>query len=186
MMQKKAQAAIEFLTTYGWAILVVALVLLALNWMNFFNPGRVIQNYCAFPINTFGCDNIKLTSTTLLGMYPLSVTVDLTNNLGRKIYLCSLYCDPRPADPTTGVPPGYGPTPTCYDPASIPAYLTYEPGEKKPQGIICANELGELKPLPVGTKYTAKIYVFYSYDGEVGTQKARLFVGDLMATAEPG
>ena len=39
---KRGQAALEFLMTYGWAILIVVVVVAALFAMNVFNPGAFI------------------------------------------------------------------------------------------------------------------------------------------------
>ena len=50
----KSQAAVEYLTTYGWAILIIAIVIAALYSVGLFNPTALIGNTCAFPAD-FSC-----------------------------------------------------------------------------------------------------------------------------------
>ncbi|MEK6968083.1 MAG: hypothetical protein AABX51_05630 [Nanoarchaeota archaeon] len=45
-INSKAQAAMEFLMTYGWAILVVLLVISVLAYMGFLNPSNLIPDRC--------------------------------------------------------------------------------------------------------------------------------------------
>jgi hypothetical protein len=59
----RAQSAIEYLTTYGWAIIIIAIVLLALYNLGVFNPGAFINTTCVFPAE-FGCVNLVLYSST--------------------------------------------------------------------------------------------------------------------------
>ena len=42
MLMKKAQGAMEFLMTYGWAILVVLLVIASLAYFGVLNPARFL------------------------------------------------------------------------------------------------------------------------------------------------
>ncbi len=49
-MVKKGQAAMEFLMTYGWAILVVLIAIGALAYFGVLNPARFLPNSCTlFP-----------------------------------------------------------------------------------------------------------------------------------------
>lgn len=45
---KKSQAALEFLTTYGWAFLVILLMVGALAYFGILSPGRLLPNRCNF------------------------------------------------------------------------------------------------------------------------------------------
>ena len=45
----KSQAALEFLMTYGWAILVVLVVISALAYFGVMNPQRYLPSRCVFP-----------------------------------------------------------------------------------------------------------------------------------------
>ena len=48
-MKKKGQAAMEFLMTYGWAILVVLAAIAALAYFGVLNPSRFLPETCQLP-----------------------------------------------------------------------------------------------------------------------------------------
>jgi hypothetical protein len=50
----KAQSAMEYLTTYSWAIIIIALALAALYALGLFNPTSFASNQCIFPAD-YGC-----------------------------------------------------------------------------------------------------------------------------------
>ncbi len=58
-MKKRGQAATEFLTTYGWAILILMIVIGLLVGLNIFNPK--IPNSC-IGSDPVSCQDVKLTA----------------------------------------------------------------------------------------------------------------------------
>ena len=60
-MEKKGQAAMEFLMTYGWAILAAIIAIGVLAYFGVFSPGKFMPNACTLnaPI---GCDEFKINS----------------------------------------------------------------------------------------------------------------------------
>lgn len=74
MEGKKAQAAMEFLMTYGWAILVVLVVIGALAYFGVLSPGRLLPDRCQLPPGV-SCDDYSISGTTL--------TLIVTNGLGQ-------------------------------------------------------------------------------------------------------
>ncbi|MEM0149283.1 MAG: hypothetical protein QXW10_00080 [Candidatus Micrarchaeaceae archaeon] len=50
----KAQSAMEYLMTYGWAILIISIALSALYMMGLFSPSSYISSTCIFPAD-FSC-----------------------------------------------------------------------------------------------------------------------------------
>ncbi|RMF05342.1 hypothetical protein D6764_04940 [Candidatus Woesearchaeota archaeon] len=74
-MNKKAQAAMEFLMTYGWAILVVLAAIGALAYFGVLSPSNFVPNKCT--VQGFTCADFELTAGT-----PGTVTLYLTNNMG--------------------------------------------------------------------------------------------------------
>ena len=72
-MFRKAQAAMEFLMTYGWAILVVLVAVGALAYFGVLSPDNFLPNRCTLP-SGIGCVDHKVTST--------GVSVVLRNGLG--------------------------------------------------------------------------------------------------------
>ncbi|MBW2995454.1 hypothetical protein KY312_03800 [Candidatus Woesearchaeota archaeon] len=75
-MNKKAQAATEFLMTYGWAILVVGVAIAALAYFGVLSPSRFLPNKCTFPSGV-ACIDYKVDAST--------VTMILQNSLGYTI-----------------------------------------------------------------------------------------------------
>jgi len=61
---RKAQAAMEFLMTYGWAILVVLVVIGALVYMGVLNPMAMVPEKCTAP-SGFICNSVSMNSNQL-------------------------------------------------------------------------------------------------------------------------
>ena len=57
----RSQSAIEYLTTYGWAIIILSIVLAALFSLGVFSPGSFVSTTCVFPAE-FGCLSAILNS----------------------------------------------------------------------------------------------------------------------------
>lgn len=71
---KKGQAAMEFLMTYGWAILVVIAAIAALAYFGVLDPAKLLPERCQ---SSAGMDCIDKAAVATTG-----VTVALRNNLG--------------------------------------------------------------------------------------------------------
>jgi len=69
---RKGQAAMEFLMTYGWAILAVLIVIGALAYFGVIDPSVVVPDSCAFPPN-FICIDFSVQN-------PDTVAFTLKNN----------------------------------------------------------------------------------------------------------
>tara|TARA_Y100000310_G_C20504272_1_gene725615 strand:+ start:316 stop:789 length:474 start_codon:yes stop_codon:yes gene_type:complete len=60
-MQRKGQAAMEFLMTYGWAILAAAIAIVVLAYFGVFSPEKYVSNVCT--VNApFDCEEYSITS----------------------------------------------------------------------------------------------------------------------------
>ncbi len=57
---KRAQAAMEFLMTYGWAILVVLVAIGALAYFGILSPARFLPESCTLAPG-IGCNDFKIT-----------------------------------------------------------------------------------------------------------------------------
>lgn len=77
----KSQAALEFLTTYAWAFLAIAMVLGALYYFGIFDFGKYLPQKCVFP-SQFKCLDFSLK--------PSEVRIKLVNNLGEDVRVTSL------------------------------------------------------------------------------------------------
>lgn len=77
---KKSQAAMEFLLTYGWAILIVLVVIGALSYFGVLNPARLLPDKCYF--GSFGkCIDFAVIKNGDNGI----IWIYLINNLGKPI-----------------------------------------------------------------------------------------------------
>ncbi|MFA5797350.1 MAG: hypothetical protein WC916_04920 [Candidatus Woesearchaeota archaeon] len=74
---RKGQAAIEFMMTYGWAILVVMIAIAALATFGIMNPSKYLSDKCMFT-NNFQCIDYQINTTT--------TAITLVNGLGHKVY----------------------------------------------------------------------------------------------------
>ena len=55
MFRKKGQAALEFLTTYGWAFLVILVMIGALSHFGVLNPSNLLPDKCLFGVPLGAC-----------------------------------------------------------------------------------------------------------------------------------
>jgi uncharacterized protein (UPF0333 family) len=74
-MSKKSQAAMEFLMTYGWAILVVLVAVGALAYFGVLSPDKFLPSKCQLPAG-IACTDFTLNSGNS------QATVALRNGLG--------------------------------------------------------------------------------------------------------
>ena len=61
----KLQSAMEYLMTYGWAILIIGVVLAALYELNVFPPSNYVSPICTLPAG-FACESSYLYSNGLI------------------------------------------------------------------------------------------------------------------------
>jgi len=67
----RGQAAMEYLMTYGWALLIIVIVFAALLYMGVLNPQARMQESCTLPVG-FQCEPVEATGDG-------EVTVKITN-----------------------------------------------------------------------------------------------------------
>ncbi len=84
-MRKKGQAAMEFLMTYGWAILVVLVVIGALAYFGVLNPQQFLPKKCLF-VTGLVCEDSKFTAPADVG----TGQIRINNGLGNDIQVTSL------------------------------------------------------------------------------------------------
>ena len=80
-MKKRAQAALEFLTTYAWAFIVISITLSGLYYFGIFDFNKFLPQKCVFP-SQFKCLDFSLS--------PSQVKVKLVNNIGEDVTITSL------------------------------------------------------------------------------------------------
>ncbi len=81
-MAKKAQAAMEFLMTYGWAILVVLVVIGALAYFGVLSPDTLLPEKCTLPI-LLNCRDHKVTDAGAAD----TILMSILNGAGRDMQI---------------------------------------------------------------------------------------------------
>ncbi|MCL5262269.1 MAG: DUF2341 domain-containing protein [Candidatus Marsarchaeota archaeon] len=81
----KAQSAMEYLMTYGWAILIISIVLAALFALGLFSPATFIHNTCIFPAG-FSCLNTEMDSGG-------NFTINLEQSTSSPINITAIGCN---------------------------------------------------------------------------------------------
>ena len=74
---KKSQAALEFIMTYGWAILVVLVAIGALAYFGVLSPDKFLPARCTLQAG-LACTDHKVTATTLDVVFRNSYGYDIT------------------------------------------------------------------------------------------------------------
>ena len=77
ILKRKSQAALEFIMTYGWAILVVLVAIAALAYFGVLNPSRFLPNKCTLQ-SGIACLDFKATATALTVVVQNSLGFDIT------------------------------------------------------------------------------------------------------------
>ena len=76
IIKRKSQAALEFIMTYGWAILVVLVAIAALAYFGVLSPERFLPSKCTLS-SGIACLDFKATATDL--------TLAIQNSLGHDV-----------------------------------------------------------------------------------------------------
>ena len=82
VVKKKAQSALEFLTTYGWAFLVILIMIGALSYFGVLDPSRFLPDKCIFGTGVGACQDYTITTGG-------NIIFKLINNLGIPVNLQS-------------------------------------------------------------------------------------------------
>jgi hypothetical protein len=91
---KKAQGALEFLMTYGWAFLVILIMIGALAYFGVLNPTKFLPDRCQFGSQILckqyivkNCDGTAVVASGCNADDP-TMSLQVTNNFGKNVYLC--------------------------------------------------------------------------------------------------
>ena len=132
----KSQAALEFLTTYAWAFLVMMITIGALYYFGIFDFAKFLPQKCSFPSQ---CECIDF---SFVGD---EVKLRLVNNLGEEIKVNSITITNEAVDPLS-----------CTNPS---AFAGWQPGDEKDltfsgctDGVFIVGERTEAK---ITLKYCA-------------------------------
>ena len=85
-MQKRGQAAMEFLMTYGWALLVVLIAIGALAFFGVLNPSKFLPQQCILGPG-LACEDFKINAANQ------RVYIKVRNGLGRTLEQFQIHID---------------------------------------------------------------------------------------------
>ncbi len=138
-MYKKAQAAMEFLMTYGWAILVVLVAIGALAYFGVLNPSRFLPESCTVGPG-ISCDDFKIVTDG-------SGTLVLRNGMGKELDAVTVSLE--------AVAGG----------AACTAADNWGSGDT----ITCTWAIGDLTPGSASGRYSQDLIVAYTESGSTVT-----------------
>jgi len=99
MKRRHGQAALEFLTTYGWAFLILLVMIGAIAYFGFLRPEKFLPDRCLAGAE-FSCKDYRIDATAN------TVTLLLNQQLGKTIWIAGSTCtfsDITPAVSISGV-----------------------------------------------------------------------------------
>ena len=157
---KKAQSAMEYLMTYGWAILIVIIVAAALYALGIFNPatytGRIPTGF-----TTLGApDDWDVDSAG-------DVRVLLNNRLASQIEVYTIT-----VSTTTGTPDIWS-TANC---TGSDDYMTIAPGGNVDPSTACSSVIYDLTvgSQTTGTTYSVDVEILYNSGGFNHTESGKI------------
>ncbi len=158
-MQRKGQAAMEFLMTYGWAILAAIIAIGVLAYFGVFSPGRLVAGAATanapFGINAY---NVLSTGTT-----DGTVTLEMIQNSGDTLQNVVIII--------TGT--GAMSSITCTDAAIV----SWNSGTEQTRTIDCTDG-GAGDPMTSGETFSGNIAITYNKLGSTVAQQTTGSVRD--------
>lgn len=162
MSASKGQSAIEYLTTYGWAVLIIVGIIGVIFWLDLIGPSDAFSTSCFFP----GDINCVATAINTTGNF----TLDIGQGTGHQIRVTAVKCtqdtNASPNETDMLSPPitiAYGQHAWVANGSSW-CYNYFNGNSTKAEGLI-------------GAAYKGKMYVQYE---EVDTGMTHLLVGDVI------
>jgi hypothetical protein len=101
-MKKKSQAALEFLTTYAWAFILILIVIAAISYFGVLRPKQILPDRCIFTVS-FGCQAYKIDDAGTFDLQlknQIGQTVDVTGIDIKREDEVLITCTTPPALPT--------------------------------------------------------------------------------------
>jgi len=151
-MQKGGQAATEFLTTYGWAILILAIVIALIISLRIFSPR--IENTC-IGSDPISCDDIKFSQSSGIS---LVLTASGISSNSQDTEVTGLNMNKPIASTCTNIK----------DPGS-PVYL-----QDNSQKIIFCGNWDPILTLKEGNKFSGTATILYKLPGSANSYTSKV------------
>jgi len=180
MKMRKGQTAMEYLMTYGWAILIIMVVLAVLFYLGVLNPSGMTPSQCTFPPG-FTCVTNKLKTNGFLYLI-------VGQGTGKNIRIMGINCTQNTSltFPTDGRI--LWTSPNNITVASGSQVTLANPGATDFTNTTTCNLANgspvatTLSPMPIGSIYNGRVYINYT---EIDTGLTRVIVGTYTAKYEP-
>jgi hypothetical protein len=143
----KGQAALEYLTTYGWAMLAAILAIGALSYFGFLSPSKLLPNECNFGPQ-LECVEYRIVS----GAGAAEADIIFRNNFGKQINITAV--EGSASGINAGSPSGD--VPITIDPGmKKELYIdlnnpdSYSKGDKKQANIVVRFQRSDIDGAPL-------------------------------------
>ena len=178
MRMRKGQTAMEYLMTYGWAILIIMVVLAVLFYLGVLNPAGLTPNQCTFPAGVT-CVTYKLMSSTGL------LVLDIGQGTGKTIRVTGVFCGSNSTSSYMPSSINYNPVANVTITSGSHAFVaTTSTGPAGINNVTCRDPGGNtLDPglTAMGSQYIGKVFINYT---EVDSNLTRIAVGTLTTKFE--
>ncbi|VVC01206.1 Uncharacterised protein [uncultured archaeon] len=154
MSKIRAQAAMEYLMTYGWALLVIAMVISILVFINPFSPPAG----CRFDSGSFTCDAPAFANSGNNTVLYLNIYNAANNN----VLINATYCT---ADRTAASP---------VIPIPAASTLVKRQANYTVNGLDCYRNGAPAGRTAAGTDFSGKVWVFYRNEEDPQTYPLRV------------
>ena len=166
---RKAQSAMEYLMTYGWAILIIAVVLAALDFLGVFNGNTFVGSSCLATPGYLCSSPVFAISNSLQPDNLLSFT--FKQDTGQTLYNVQFACAAS-ANSLTGMPNARNVANSGFK--SFTGINAIASGSSVDvQGLQCYDANGNpLSNLPIGSAFGGSIWINYTTLGSSTPQYA--------------
>ncbi len=172
----KAQSAMEYLMTYGWAILIIAVILAALDFLGVFNTGTFIGPSClATP--GYLCSNPVMTANA---NGPNLLLFNFKQDSGETLYNVSFACAASSTSqgyPNVNVNSGFN--------TSSNLTVLTSGSSVTVSGLECYSSNGNLfKDNPIGTIFSGTLWIRYNLQGYPSSEYQYAKIAKITAKVE--
>lgn len=162
MKNLKGQAAMEYLMTYGWAILAIVLVIAALIFLNPFRAPEV----CLFEQAGFTCNEPPPQLYADQGGN-LKMNAKLWNQVGQPIIIKKVLCTSAPGSEVPADAEAQAETPGTEFTLQTGAAFQIGGDRQNMQTLQCVDAQGRDITSSSGQEFRGKLVVWYSYSNDI-------------------
>jgi len=181
--KRKSQAALEFLTTYGWAFLVILIMMSALAYFGVLNPSKLLPDRCNFGSEIRCNKNLMVINNELPPGN--TIVMRLANNFGTSVVVtdakvatdvitvgtCTVFFD------RDGTGAGLDPV----DPGSGTPAATFTWNSDETVNLLARCDTGNLLVEKEKVKFGVEINF---YPGTAGVAYSKILFGEVFATVQ--